>query len=69
MDDIPEWLAPYQGKGALLRRIRASIAAGQGSPFPTFFGWHRPDLSEFVVARFEDWVGRPRRAIHLVVTK
>ena len=53
LDDIPEWLAPCQGKGALLRRIRASIAAGQGSPFPTFFVWHRPDLSEFVVARFE----------------
>ena len=39
LDDIPERLAPYEGKLALLRRISASIAAGQGSSFPTFFVW------------------------------
>ena len=54
LDDIPERLAPYQGKVALLRRISAAIAAGQGASFPTFFVWHRPDLSEFVVCRLED---------------
>ena len=54
LDDIPERLAPYQGKIALLRRIRAAIAEGQGASFPTFFVWHRPDLSEFVVCRRED---------------
>jgi hypothetical protein len=37
LDDIPERLAPYEGKLALLRRISASIAAGEGSSFPTFF--------------------------------
>jgi hypothetical protein len=57
LDDIPERLAPYEGKLALLRRISESIASGQGSSFPTFFVWHRPDLSEFVVCRLEDWVG------------
>jgi hypothetical protein len=65
LDDIPERLAPYEGKLALLRRISESIAAGQGSPFPTFFVWHRPDLSEFVVCRFEDWVGGSRKALGL----
>ena len=65
LDDIPERLAPYQGKVALLRRISASIAAGQGAPFPTFFVWHRPDLSEFVVCRLEDWVDGPRMALGL----
>ena len=44
LDDIPERLAPYAGKVALLRRIGGSIAAGHGSSFPTFFVWHRPDL-------------------------
>jgi hypothetical protein len=65
LDDIPERLAPYEGKLALLRRISASIAAGQGSPFPTFFVWHRPDLSEFIVCRLEDWVDGPRKALGL----
>jgi hypothetical protein len=65
LDDIPEYLAPYDGKLALLRRISASIATGQGSSFPTFFVWHRPDLSEFVVCRLEDWVGGPRKALGL----
>jgi hypothetical protein len=63
LDDIPERLAPYEGKLALLRRISASIAAGQGSSFPTFFVWHRPDLSEFVVSRLEDWAGGSRTAL------
>ena len=65
LDDIPERLAPYEGKIALLRRISAAILAGQGSSFPTFFVWHRPDLSEFVVCRLEEWVDGPRRAIGL----
>ena len=65
LDDIPERLAPYEGKLALLRRISASIAAGQGSSFPTFFAWHRPDLSEFVVCRLEDWAGGSRKALGL----
>ena len=65
LDDIPERLAPYEGKIALLRRISVSIAAGQGSSFPTFFGWHRPDLSEFVVCRLEDWAGGSRKALGL----
>ena len=65
LDDIPERLAPYQGKVALLRRISASIAAGQGEPFPTFFVWHRPDLSEFVVCPLEEWAGGPRKALGL----
>jgi hypothetical protein len=65
LDGIPERLAPYQGKLALLREISASIAAGQGSSFPTFFVWHRPDLSEFVVCRLEDWVGGSRKALGL----
>ena len=41
LDDIPERLAPYEGKLALLRRISESIAAGQSAHFPTFFVWHR----------------------------
>jgi hypothetical protein len=65
LDDIAERLAPYEGKLALLRRISASIAAGQGSSFPTFFVWHRPDLSEFVVCRLEDWAGGSRKALGL----
>ncbi len=65
LDDIPERLTPYQGKIALLRRISAAIAAGQGAPFPTFFVWHRPDLSEFVVSPLEEWAGGPRRALGL----
>jgi hypothetical protein len=65
LDDIPERLAPHVGKVALLRRISASIAEGQSSSFPTFFVWHRPDLSEFVVCRLEDWVDGPRRALGL----
>jgi hypothetical protein len=65
LDDTPERLAPYEGKLALLRRISASIAAGQGWSFPTFFVWHRPDLSEFVVCRLEDWVGGSRKALGL----
>ena len=65
LDDIPERLAPYEGKLALLRRISASIEAGQGSPFPTFFVWHRPDLSEFTVCRLEDWAGGSRKALGL----
>jgi hypothetical protein len=65
LDDIPERLAPYEGKLALLRRISESIAAGQGSSFPTFFVWHRPDLSEFVVCRLEDWAGGSRRGLGL----
>jgi hypothetical protein len=65
LDDIPERLAPYEGKLALLRRISESIAAGQGASFPTFFVWHRPDLSEFVVCRLDDWVDCSRRALGL----
>jgi hypothetical protein len=63
LDDIPERLSPYEGKLALLRRISTSIAAGQGSSFPTFFVWHRPDLSEFVVCRLENWAGGSRKAL------
>jgi hypothetical protein len=65
LDDIPDRLAPYEGKLTLLRRISASIAAGQGTSFPTFFVWHRPDLSEFVVCRLEDWAGGSRKALGL----
>jgi hypothetical protein len=65
LDYIPEQLAPYEGKLALLRRISESIAAGQGSSFPTFFVWHRPDLSEFVVCRLEDWAGGSGKALGL----
>jgi hypothetical protein len=65
LDDIPQRLAPYEGKLALLRRISASIAVGQGSSFPTFFVWHRPDLSEFVVSRLEDWADGSRKALGL----
>ena len=65
LDDIPERLAPYEGKVALLRRISGSITAGQGASFPTFFAWHRPDLSEFVVCRLEDWAGGSRKALGL----
>ncbi len=53
------------GKVALLRRLSAAIAAGQGSSFPTFFVWHRPDLSEVVVCRLEEWVDGPRKAFGL----
>ena len=62
LDDIPERLAPHDGKVVLLRRLDESIAAGQRSSFPTFFVWHRPDLSEFVVCRLEDWVDGSRKA-------
>ena len=65
LGDIPERLAPYEGKIALLRRIGDSIAAGQSAYFPTFFVWHRPDLSEFVVCRLQDWAGGSRRALGL----
>ena len=65
LDDIPVRLAPYEGKLALLRRISDSIAAGQSAYFPTFFVWHRPDLSEFVVCRLEDWAGGSRTALGL----
>ena len=65
LDDIPGRLAPYEGKLALLRRISAAIAAGQDSSFPTFFVWHRPDLSEFVICRLEGWAGGSRRALGL----
>ena len=65
LDDIPERLAPYEGKIALLRRISGSIAAGQGSSIPTFFVWHRPDLSEFVVCRLDDRAGGSRKALGL----
>jgi hypothetical protein len=65
LDDIPERLAPYEGKLALLGRISASVATGQGASFPTFFVWHRPDLSEFVVCRLEDWVDGSRKALGL----
>jgi hypothetical protein len=65
LDDIPDRLAPYEGKVALLRRISASIAEGQGSSLPTFFVWHRPNLSEFVVCRLEDWAGGTRRSLGL----
>ena len=61
LDDIPERLAPYEGKLVLLRRISGSIDAGEGAPFPTFFAWHRPDLCEFVVCRLEDWAGGSRK--------
>ena len=65
LDDIPERLAPYEGEIALLRRISTSITAGQGSSFPTFFGWHRPDLSEFVVCRLEERAEGSRKALGL----
>ena len=65
LDDIPDRLAPYEGKIALLRRISASIAAGQDASFPTFFVWHRPDLSESVVCRLKDWAGGSRKALGL----
>ncbi len=65
LDDIPERLAPYQGKVALLRRISAAIATGQGVSFPTFFVWHRPDLSEFVVCPLEEWIAGSRKALWL----
>jgi hypothetical protein len=55
-------LAPYEGNLALLRRISQSIAAGQGSSFPTFFVWHRPDRAEFAVDLLEDWVDCSRKA-------
>ena len=65
LDDIPERLAPYEGKVALLRRISGLIAAGQGASFPTFFAWHRPDLSEFVVCRLQEWADGSRKALGL----
>jgi hypothetical protein len=65
LDDIPERLAPYEGKVALLRSIGDSIAAGQGASFPTFLVWHRPDLPEFVVCRLEEWARGTRKAIGL----
>ncbi len=65
LDDIPDRLTPYEGKVALLRRLSASIAAGQDCGFPTFFVWHRPDLSEFVACRLEDWADGPRMALGL----
>ena len=65
LDDIPDRLAPYEGKLALLRRIGASIAAGLGASFPTFFVWHRPDRSEFVVCSLKDWAGGSRKAVGL----
>ena len=48
-----------------MRWISASIAAGQGASFPKFFVWHRPDLSEFLIYRFEDWAGGSRKALGL----
>jgi hypothetical protein len=65
LEDIPQRLAPYEGKVVLMRQISGAIAAGQGAAFPTFFVWHRPDLSEFVVCRLEEWVGGSRRALGL----
>jgi len=65
LDDIPERLAPYEGKLALLRRISESIAVGPDASFPTFFVWHRPDLSEFVACRLDDWVDGSRKALGL----
>ena len=47
------------------RSAHESIAAGQGSSFPMFFLWHRPDLSESVVCRLEDWAGGSRKALGL----
>ena len=44
---------------------RARIAAGQRAAFPTFFAWHRPDLSEFVVCPLEEWVGGPKKGLGL----
>ena len=65
LDDIPVRLSPHYGKIAPLRRIGSAVAAGQGASFPTFFAWHRPDLSEFVVGRLEEWVDGPKRALGL----
>ena len=65
LDDIPERLAPYEGKIALLRRISGAIAADQGATFPTFFVWHRPDLSEFVGCELDEWAGGSRTALGL----
>ena len=36
---------------------------GAGRVFPTFFVWYRPDLSEFVVCRLEEWSDRSRKAL------
>ena len=65
LDAIPERLAPYEGKIALLRRISESIAAGQGSAFPTFIAWDRSDHSEFVICWPEEWVGGSRKVLGL----
>ena len=65
VDDIPERLAPYKGKLKLLERVSRLIAEGQGAGFPAFIVWHRPDLSEVVVGRLEEWVVGPGKALHL----
>ena len=47
------------------RANRGRVDAGQGAAFPTFFVWHRPDLSECVVCRLEEWIEGRQRALGL----
>lgn len=65
IDDIPEMLAPYEGKLKLLGSISRLVAESQGEGFPAFIVWHRPDLSEFVVSRLEEWAGDSRKGLCL----
>ncbi len=65
LGEIPERLTPYEGKTSFPGRICPAFATGQSAPLLTFFVWHRPDLSGFVVCRLEEWVNSPRLALGL----
>ena len=41
------------------------MAGRQRARFPAFVVWHRPDLSEFVVTKVEDWAAGGRSVIVL----
>jgi hypothetical protein len=62
---IPDKLSPHQGKLRLMGRLGQLLSEGENRPVPAFFVWHRPDLSEFLVSRVEDWTAEPRRAAYL----
>lgn len=62
---IPQRLAPHEGKVRVLTHLGRILSEGEGAQVPSFFVWHRPDLSEFLVSRVEDWTGEPIRAGYL----
>ncbi|MDE1819434.1 MAG: hypothetical protein KGJ23_00520 [Euryarchaeota archaeon] len=48
-------LAPYAGKESVMLRLGEVLSVSQRHPVPSFFVWHRKDLSEFVVGRAGEW--------------